>query len=708
MVVGVRHHSPACARLVERLILRERPSFVLIEGPSDFNARIDQLRLDHRLPVALCSSKKGSGRAYTPFCDYSPEWVALRIAFQVGAKPLFMDLPAWHAAFREVPNRYHDRLDLDHERLARRVGYDCSDGLWDAWVEQAPEERLEEQLGLYFAELRQTANDQDRQREEFMAQCLAWAQARGPTLAVCGGYHAPFLQQAWRDYPPVWPEADRVGETCLVPFSFSRLDSFAGYSAGMPSPQYYQLLWDCGWQGAARHCLVQVANSLRSRQQNLSSADLIAAQNSALMLQKMRGHQYLSRVDLLDGLASALIKEALDIPLPWSYRGWLKASTHPVLLAIMEVFSGNRRGQLDPNTPRPALALEVLELLAHHDLSPAHPPRTRQIQSGTVESHILHRLQLLEVQGFDCLRQEPETWSLAETLEFEPSLLEAAALGNSLEEAACHALEARISPQSRAEELGACLALAGRAGLLDLSFRWLPRLQPALQSETEIDSLARALAGLDLSLRLAAELEPAGRPLMLSGLERLLWLLEGVPSDAPELLEAMVILRDLLRRHPLPWARAVLERLAVGSAVMLRGAALGLVWSLFAETEPPPPPLVAAVRGVSPPELLGDFLHGLFVLARQTVLQQDELLQELHAFVSGLDTEVFMRALPPLRLAFERFAPAEKQQLALRLVPWLGLQAPDQLLRANLPWELAVRAAELDLRVEQEASRLGY
>ncbi|MFN8606158.1 MAG: DUF5682 family protein [Vulcanimicrobiota bacterium] len=707
-VVGVRHHSPACARLVASLIRREKPRFVLIEGPSDFNPRMAELQLEHQLPVALFSSCQGERRVYTPFCDYSPEWVALRVAAQVGAEPLFMDLPAWHSAFCETPNRYHDRFDLDQEKMARQVGYDCSDGLWDAWVEQAEEDRLEQQLHRYFEELRQTVSAQDQEREAFMAQCLAWAQAQGPTLAVCGGFHAPYLEQAWRDFSPEWPQAERLGETCLVPFSFARLDSFTGYSAGMPSPAYYQAVWEGGWQQAARHCLAEVASYLRARQQSLSSADLIAAHSSAVMLQRMRGHRHLSRIDLLDGLAASLIKEALDGPLPWSYRGRLKTSSHPVLSALLEVFSGSRRGKLDPRTPRPALAVEVLSLLEQYDLKPTHPPRSRVVLPGSVESHILHRLRLLNVHGFTLLAEQPESWSLAETLEFEPSLLEASAFGGSLEEAACQALEARIEPESGASEVGACLAQASRAGLLELSFRWLARLQPALQAESQVGPLAAALASLDISLRVAPSLEESGRRLIYSGLERMFWLLEGLETDPPDLLEAMVISLDLLRRYPNDWARTVAERLAAVAPLTLRGSALGMLWSLFGEAEPAPPSLVAAVRGVYPPEMLGDFLHGLFALARQSVLEQDELLRELHELLTSLEPEVFLRALPPLRQAFERFPPAEKQEIALRLMPWLGLKHPRQVLRSSLSPEQSLQAAELDLRVERECRSLGW
>ena len=51
----LRHHSPACARRVRALTRRLKPAAVLIEGPSDFNGRLQELLLPHRLPIAIFS-----------------------------------------------------------------------------------------------------------------------------------------------------------------------------------------------------------------------------------------------------------------------------------------------------------------------------------------------------------------------------------------------------------------------------------------------------------------------------------------------------------------------------------------------------------------------------------------------------------------------------------------------------------------------------
>ncbi|HJU39801.1 MAG TPA: DUF5682 family protein, partial [Tahibacter sp.] len=88
VVIGVRHYSPACARLVAARIAAVRPRHVLIEGPSDFNARIGELALAHTLPIALYSFYASAGathHCYAPFVEFSPEWVALVAGRDCGA-----------------------------------------------------------------------------------------------------------------------------------------------------------------------------------------------------------------------------------------------------------------------------------------------------------------------------------------------------------------------------------------------------------------------------------------------------------------------------------------------------------------------------------------------------------------------------------------------------------------------------------------------
>ena len=98
LIVPVRHHSPAAALQVGRLIRERRPRVVLIEGPSDATDLIDRV-LDAGTvpPVALYAYRRRGDdvkAAYYPFCAYSPEYVALQAGREVGAELQFCDVPA--------------------------------------------------------------------------------------------------------------------------------------------------------------------------------------------------------------------------------------------------------------------------------------------------------------------------------------------------------------------------------------------------------------------------------------------------------------------------------------------------------------------------------------------------------------------------------------------------------------------------------------
>ncbi|EOA7426266.1 DUF5682 family protein, partial [Shigella sonnei] len=112
-----------------------RPRYVLIEGPADFNDRVDELFLAHQLPVAIysyCQYQDGAapGRgAWTPFAEFSPEWQALQAARRIQAQTYFIDLPCW-AQSEEVDDS-PDTQEESQALLLRATRMDNSDTLWD-------------------------------------------------------------------------------------------------------------------------------------------------------------------------------------------------------------------------------------------------------------------------------------------------------------------------------------------------------------------------------------------------------------------------------------------------------------------------------------------------------------------------------------------------------------------------------------------------
>ncbi|KDN87328.1 hypothetical protein KCH_09550 [Kitasatospora cheerisanensis KCTC 2395] len=435
--LGVRHHSPACAALVARTVAELRPGLVLVEGPADLNPRLDELLLGHELPVAVFSHYRDEERTATswaPFCAYSPEWVALTAGRAAGAEVRFIDLPAWHPAFssREQPltNRFADaeaRYAEATERLCRAFGTDSVDTLWDGLVELPDPQGLAERLDAYFELVRGDAVPQpgDAAREAYMASWVRAALARAggrPVLVVTGGFHTPALRALVAPTEPAdkeavdgrpansesadgWPEVPAppdgaVGGSFLVPYSFAQLDAFGGYQSGMPSPGYYQLLWERGAEGAADGLTEQVVRRLRGARQEVSTADLIAARTLADGLAMMRGHRVRSRADVLDGLAGALVGEALEAPLPWQGRLRPTAGPDPLVRELVAAGTGDRVGRLHPDTPAPPLVHDVAAEQERCGVTLGRPV-TADLTDGTqlLRSQFLHRLRVLGVPG---------------------------------------------------------------------------------------------------------------------------------------------------------------------------------------------------------------------------------------------------------------------------------------------------------------------
>ncbi|MFE5487325.1 DUF5682 family protein [Streptomyces sp. NPDC056527] len=805
--LGVRHHSPACARLVARTIEELRPAHVLVEGPADLNGRLDELLLGHELPVAVFSHYRDEKRAATswaPLCDYSPEWVALTAGRAAGAEVRFIDLPAWHPAFAGRTNRYADaeaRYAEATERLCRRFGVDSVDALWDRMFESAPQpasepapgsathrapesasdpagDGLAARLDAYFDVVRgdATADEGDQARERYMASWVRAAVAAAgerPVLVVTGGFHRPALRTLvdpggpQRSDAPVGPEEgtapsgpDReggwpavpappegaIGGSFLVPYSFRQLDAFAGYQSGMPSPAYYQRLWEAGPRAAGQDLVRSVVKRLRARNHPVSTAALIAAHSTASGLAALRGHPLPTRLDLLDGLAGALVTDALDEPLPWTRRGALGAGAHPVVVEMVAACSGDRVGRLHPDTPVPPLVHDVAARLTALGLDGSRAVTLELADPADLtRSQVLHRLRVLRIPGFVRVSgpthgTDPvftERWEPSPLAGREAALIEAGGFGASLEEAAAVALGDRARDAgTEAGALADVLFDAVVCGATRLSAQVLSTLCAGLGRAAAPGPLGRVL-GTALGLWRHDRVYGVARdPLLAAAIDtavgRVLWLVEGLHgSGAPDRdrLHALAAVRDaLLRAEELlsvsrEAAAAVFRRISLDAAAPadLRGAAFGLFRVLTPAAAPDgsgtgtdagtAASAGASARAIGDPGTLGDWLAGLFSVAREELTGHsgpEPLIDVLDELVRAMTETEFLVGLPALRQAFAYFPPREREQIAARLIERRGLRGSARsLLRTTADPLLIARARELEAHVRHTLDTYG-
>lgn len=564
----------------------------------------------------------------------------------------------------------------------------------------------------------------------------AAASAAGrPVLVVTGGFHSSALfaglhgleferSEVPSDDAAPPPEIKERG-LALTPYSYERLDSLTGYDAGLPHPGFYHRIWtdrrsQRRAEGSHRVLLSQAVRAVRERGQIASTADLIGVESFAQGLATLRGHATVWRTDLVDALLGTLVKEELAV-----------GGRHPFLDALNGVFRGSARGRLAPGTPLPPLVADIERALADHDLTP--PTQERKVELELDRAHerarsqILHQVRVLGLPGFKRaagtdfvgrgdLTRLWETWTLRWSPELDAACIEQALYGATLIDAAGARIAEQAARIERDADAAARLLLDASLAGWSQGFALLrERVISLVRADASFPSVARALQHLYYLHRydefVAGAVRQEVAALLSECYSRATWLLESQAPTADNhtvqglraLLQAVLTAGDALQ-----WDRtellAVLNRIANanGTPPLLRGATAGALWSLGAgDLRQVLQKLPAA------PDAIGDFLQGVFALAREEAQRHTELLVSIDQLLLGFDDEQFLAALPALRLAFTYFTPREKDHLARRLLAATGQANEAPLPDLAVSVEEAARALAFESRLMRELERHG-
>ena len=775
VVLPVRHHSPACALQVQRAVDARRPSVVLVEGPRGFDPLVPLLTApEAEMPLAVYAyavwpSSEGVPETrtagYYPFCDYSPELVALRRAGQLGIPARFVDLdlaeqhaaadPARWAPDPDAGRTLQDERHYEHSRglnlLADRLGCRDQEDLWEALLETG-RRSLEEHVAAvaaYCLLARRDHTDADltadgtSAREAEMTWHVQQAlDARrpgdGPVLVVLGGFHAVALPDLV-DAPPARP-ALRTGtsteDAVLIRYTFERLERLNGYGAGMTSPAWHQRVWDQLRAGpgdvhprvaATLSALLDVTRELRARHGlPVPQPAVSAAFDQAVSLARLRDREAPLRSDLLDALTSCLVKGDADVE-----GAHVRATARAVL-------TGDRVGVLPPGAGTPPLVVDTLERLRRQRLRIDGTERRscdldlyRRADHRTT-SRLLHGLALLDVPfaartaGPDFVRgtglaRLHEKWDYAWSPMTEGALAEASILGSTLPAAVAHRFEQLLEQHRSSADRGradAAVALLTQACVLGLHAHvgeTLALVAAGVGDDPAFDGVTAAAVRLALLWDAREPLE-AQRLEQLPELVRAAYLratylgreLRGRECPPRETVGALTGLRELLAGSAgqdldadLFWA--MVERLRTEHDVALvRGAATGLSHT---DGRLPDGALATSVAGhlggTVEPETAVGFLCGLMLTAREAAWQGADVLTGLDGRLGAWDEPTFLRMLPDLRLAFAALTPAETDRVAASVAGLHGLGTLGSLLQRDVDEDDVRRHLEVSQRVAE-------
>ncbi len=768
----VRHHAPAAARVVRQAILERRPRLVFIEGPSE-----SQHLWEHAVdaatkpPFAIYSSFRDERdvlglrgvlspaedvpvrlSSWYPLSDYSPEYIAMKAAVEVGAEVVFIDLPHWALVpTRESLERQGeegwdlaggvppgiDRAPLHAliegseflRRLAGAAGFRHWNEAWDTLFEPVGAvdvETYRRDLATFCAGIRATTpperSEQDGTlaRERFMwwkvqealrVRALDASQA----VCVCGGFHL-FMSRELTS-PPSIPEGEV--RTSLVPYSFPRLASMSGYGAGNRAPAWYGRLWQSPGSGGelVMEYTVDVLARARRKGVLVAAADTVSVVHHAHLLGQLRGRRH----PVLDDIEDAVITCCC--------KGDPELEGAPLRAALREVGTGTRVGAVTPAVGLLPLVADFRERMVAAGLEgvlaeekPLRLDLDKREPRDAACSALLHRLRYLgapigELRGESNAFANTlfkERWTLKWTPALEPALVEQSLLGDTVESAAAARLGLNLAKAQGAA--GRCCRALLAAVEMDLS-TLVEQAEAvcgtAIDHDERFGSLVDAFTALSILERYAVYRElPSGT------LEALLSRCYGRAcfsvADAaavPEEEQASVIegLKTLaeavLRREELDADLFAVQARAAADAspsAYLRGAFVGLLVEI---RKAPVTVLIDALQShaqgaVEEQVAAGDFLAGALAVSRTALMQgAAAIVGAVDSLLRAVPHEAFLMMVPRLRAAFEQVSRTQRLALAEQVARRYGEGEEVVLRRLGTSVENAMLLVELDAQV---------
>lgn len=727
-IFGVRHLSPAGAWHLRAFLDQHKPKLVLIEGPDDFNDSIMELvHPDAKPPIAILAytAEVPVRSILYPLAEYSPEYQAILWCKAHQTMCRFMDLPA--AVTLAMPeereqNRQEEQSGDVYELLDQKSGEDGHEMLWERMLEHtASPEDYHEAVNAFGREIRSydlqhdVERARDMVREAYMRRVIAQALGEGyqpsELVIVTGAYHVEGLLDE-RAGAMTDEELKKLPHTIvnhtLMPYSYFRLSTRAGYGAGNKAPAYYELIWESFQSGrqedTAYKYLTQIAAWQRTHGNPTSSAEVIEAVRLAKTLAGMRGSAFPVLRDLRDAAVTCL-------------GG---GSFSAISLAVADTEIGTGIGELPEGVSRTSIQedfyrrLKRLHLEKYRDITAQDLPldlrENRMVKSEEAAFLDLHRsffLHQLRVLGVSFAKQQEvrqdnatwaEKWVLRWSPEAEIELVESALLGDTVLQAASLSLKERVQQAGSMADIAAALNDAFLCGMAEAVSYATSALQAATVEAAALAELACTAESLSYILQYGSIRKLNAVPVV-PILEQVFFrsclLLPGASvcdeAAANDVIASMERLNKADLAHDFlnhdSWNRALTEiadrddcnsKLSGYSMAVLLERGLVGTERLKLEVSRRLSPGVPADLGAG-------WFEGLALKNRYALIARLSLWESLDTYLDTLDEEEFKRALLYLRRAFADFSAAEKDAIAENLGEIWGLNGANVSEAVNAP-----------------------
>ena len=768
----VRHHSPACAFHLKKIIDEFKPETILIEGPSDANFLMEYM-IDENTTPPFCiyssyiDKSKEKCRSYYPFLDYSPEFVAIKKSHELKINCSFIDMP-FGSIIENSENNINKKTisiyDKDNNkfnvndytsRLTKKSGLRSFAELWERDFEingilKNSEDFIKSVFALgYYMRLIESEDIETKNREYFMAknikECIDKKIDR--ILVITGSFHVNGIIDKLKDFENIEREFNKLkkyniqnSSNYLIPYSFEEADQRKGYVAGIEYPAFYNNIWkklnedliENAYTETVKSFIVKAAGINRDYY-NVNIPDCINAYYMAINLAKLRGKNNAGVYELIDAVKSAFVKGEISLE-----------NTGNIEL-MMKLLSGIANGKVSSKSIVPPVVLDFRNLCKTHRIRIDKTETTESTldiikdKNHFEKSKFFHKMQFLDI-GFCKLIKGPdyiektdknlarEIWKYKYNSQVEALLIDKSVYGTSVEELCLNFIKDKLKSRLNGEEISKLIIESTVMGLYNFLIDNYNEIENIILSDNDFISLCKALDNFSYLINIEkingninedrenifSNVDIISKIKSLSKLGFILAAqnMESIKNlDEENALKYSVYIKNLfiytLENEDLDCREIFygsidsMTQNTFGSS-HIYAVCLSIKYKSGKIDAKEFASIISNFLETAETESIAYFLNGIFLIARDILFINNDLINEIDKIVKNIEENKFMEILPNLRFAFTNLTPTETERLSLIIAKLYKTKESNS---ESISKEEIQKAKIIDRKIEEEMRR---
>ena len=768
----VRHHSPACAFHLKKIIDEFKPETILIEGPSDANFLMEYMIDENTIaPFCIYSSyidkSKEKCRSYYPFLDYSPEFVAIKKSNELKINCSFIDMPFASIIENSENNKNKKPIsiyDKDNNkfnvndytsRLTKKSGLRSFAELWERDFEingilKKSEDFIKNVYALgYYMRLIESEDIETKNREYFMAknikECIDKKIDR--ILVITGSFHVNGIIDKLKDFENIERAFNKLknyniqnSSNYLIPYSFEEADQRKGYVAGIEYPAFYNNIWkklnedliENAYTETVKSFIVKAAGINRDYY-NVNIPDCINAYYMAINLAKLRGKNNAGVYELIDAVKSAFVK------------GEISLENTGNIEFMMKLLSGIANGKVSSKSIVPPVVLDFRNLCKTHRIRIDKTETTESIldiikdKNHFEKSKFFHKMRFLDI-GFCKLIKGPdyiektdknlarEIWKYKYNSQVEALLIDKSVYGTSVEELCLNFIKDKLKSRLNGEEISKLIIESTVMGLYNFLIDNYNEIENIILSDNDFVSLCKALDNFSYLINIEkingninkdrenifSNVDIISKIKSLSKLGFILAAqnMESIKNlDEENALKYSVYIKNLfiytLENEDLDCREIFYGSIdsmiqnTFGSS-HIYAVCLSIKYKLGKIGAKEFASIISNFLETAETESIAYFLNGIFLIARDILFINNDLINEIDKIVKNIEENKFIEILPNLRFAFTNLTPTETERLSLIIAKLYKTKESNS---ESISKEEIQKAKIIDRKIEEEMRR---